>query len=152
MSTKPTIWLDQVLPHSDVVYVHAECEENNIELFDRIKDRLQPQADAIKLSENKLNYVVTNVMNLATDTEYQILPFDMLDAKEWMKTNMYIDIPGKVRYIVKAYDMARAAVVEGIQYASKHPKEEIRLVIHVGVLGGDAETDYDNIRDIAVKM
>tara|TARA_B100000287_G_C20659962_1_gene789825 strand:- start:910 stop:1992 length:1083 start_codon:yes stop_codon:yes gene_type:complete len=37
MSYKPSIWLDQVVLHSDVIYVHAECEENVFNLFDLIK-------------------------------------------------------------------------------------------------------------------
>jgi pentose-5-phosphate-3-epimerase/putative flippase GtrA len=37
MSYKPSQWLDQVLPFSDVIYVHAECREDIQSLIEKIK-------------------------------------------------------------------------------------------------------------------
>ena len=28
MSAEPTKWLSKVMPYSDVIYIHAECNEN----------------------------------------------------------------------------------------------------------------------------
>ena len=38
MSYTPSKWFDQILPYSDVVYIHVECEENVAELLQKIKD------------------------------------------------------------------------------------------------------------------
>jgi ribulose-phosphate 3-epimerase len=37
MSYKPAQWLDQVLPYSDVVYIHAECQDDIEPLIEKIK-------------------------------------------------------------------------------------------------------------------
>mgnify|MGYP001452086938 CR=1 FL=1 len=39
MSKNPSIWIDQVLPHSDVVYVHAESEEDVVIILEEIKNQ-----------------------------------------------------------------------------------------------------------------
>ncbi len=52
MSTKPSKWLDEVLPHSDVVYIHAESEENIDELLDKIRIKNKMAGLALTMSTN----------------------------------------------------------------------------------------------------
>ncbi len=37
MSSKPSIWLEQIIPYSDVIYVHAECKDNVEQIFSDIR-------------------------------------------------------------------------------------------------------------------
>ena len=52
MSMEPSKWLDQVLPHSDVVYVHAESNENVQKLLETIKDKGKKPGLAITMATN----------------------------------------------------------------------------------------------------
>jgi len=52
MSKEPSKWLGQVLPYSDVVYVHAECDENVSEIFERIKNSGKKAGLAITMATN----------------------------------------------------------------------------------------------------
>lgn len=37
MSSKPSFWLERLIPHSDVIYIHAECEDNIAKIFSKIR-------------------------------------------------------------------------------------------------------------------
>ena len=52
MSYKPSIWLKEVVQHSDVVYVHVECEENVFNLFDIIKSEGKKTGLALTMETN----------------------------------------------------------------------------------------------------
>ena len=52
MSYKPSIWLKEVVQHSDVVYVHVECEENVFNLFDIIKSAGKKTGLALTMETN----------------------------------------------------------------------------------------------------
>lgn len=49
MSYEPTRWLDQVLPYSDVVYIHAECKQNIESLIVKIKENHKKAGIAITM-------------------------------------------------------------------------------------------------------
>jgi ribulose-phosphate 3-epimerase len=68
MSKKPSRWLDQVLPYSDVVYVHAECDENVSEILDRIKNSGKKAGLAITMATNP-----HEVIELLKKTVYVLL-------------------------------------------------------------------------------
>lgn len=50
MSTEPSRWLEQVLPYSDVVYVHVECDENVENLFKIIRKNGKKAGLALTMS------------------------------------------------------------------------------------------------------
>jgi ribulose-phosphate 3-epimerase len=52
MSKEPSKWLEQVLPYSDVVYVHAECDENVYEIFEKINNSGKKAGLAITMATN----------------------------------------------------------------------------------------------------
>ena len=52
MSKKPSIWIDQVLPHSDVVYVHAESDEDVSTILERIKKQKKYPGLALTMGTN----------------------------------------------------------------------------------------------------
>tara|TARA_B100001564_G_C20610569_1_gene657386 strand:+ start:317 stop:1387 length:1071 start_codon:yes stop_codon:yes gene_type:complete len=52
MSMRPSIWLDQLIPHSDVIYVHAESEDNIEKLFNKIRASGKNTGLAITLDTN----------------------------------------------------------------------------------------------------
>ena len=52
MSKLPSKWIGQVLPYSDVIYIHAECHENVSELFEIIKSKGKKPGLALTLTTN----------------------------------------------------------------------------------------------------
>ena len=97
------------------------------------------------LGVKKLSYCVQAILNQAK--HYQgsvVLPFNNEDAKVFLTDNNYVDIQGKVRWIVKPYNMPEVAMVQAITKAAENPNEEIRLVIQCGVLGADAKSTYED--------
>lgn len=68
MSMKPTTWIDKVLPHSDVVYVHAECSENVDELLDKIKNSGKEPGLAVTMSTEP-----SKIINLLEKSTYVLL-------------------------------------------------------------------------------
>ena len=52
MSKQPSEWVDQVLSHSDVIYVHAECEEDISEIFEKIRSNGKKPGLALTISTN----------------------------------------------------------------------------------------------------
>ncbi len=68
MSKEPSKWLGQVLPYSDVVYVHAECDENVTEILERIKNSGIKAGLAITMATNP-----HEVIELLKKTDYVLL-------------------------------------------------------------------------------
>jgi len=68
MSKEPSKWLGQVLPYSDVVYVHAECDENVSEILKRIKNSGKKAGLAITMATNP-----HEVIELLKKTVYVLL-------------------------------------------------------------------------------
>jgi len=68
MSTEPSKWLDQVLPHSDVVYIHAECNENIDTLFESIKKNNKKVGLALTMATSP-----DKVSELLKKTDYVLL-------------------------------------------------------------------------------
>jgi hypothetical protein len=132
------------------------CNSNVIDVnsptaFDQIKKKIRRSTFAISLSEQKISYCVATIMNRADGYSGEtIVPLHNVEASNWMQkpttssNRKYVNIPGQVRYVVKSYDMVRANVVEAIQEAAQFPNEEIRLVIHGGILGGNPGSTWEN--------
>jgi len=68
MSKEPSKWVGQVLPYSDVVYVHAECDENVSEIFEMIKNSGKKAGLAITMATNP-----HEVIELLKKTDYVLL-------------------------------------------------------------------------------
>lgn len=49
MSSNPSQWLDQVLPYSDTIYLHSECNDNLEELLKKIKLRKKKAGVALTM-------------------------------------------------------------------------------------------------------
>lgn len=113
--------------------------------YDMIKQFIKRSIKAAGLGQAKWTYCTQAILNQAEDYKgSKVLPFNNEDAKDFLKENKYIDIPGKVRYLVKAYDMPQVAIIDAINLAKQFPKEEIRLVIQCGLLGADAQNTFEN--------
>jgi len=113
--------------------------------YDIIKKGIKKMVKQAGLGVTKLSFCVQAILNQAK--HYQgsvVLPFNNDDAKTFLKENNYVNITGKVRWIVKSYDMPEVAMVTAINEAAQFPDEEVRLVIHCGILGADAKSTYEN--------
>ena len=134
----------------DVIqYGLAVCNAKVIDVnsptaFDQIKKKIVRATFAIQLSASKISYCVATIMNRADGySGEQIIPLNNREAAIWMQkpsvrsNRKYVNIPGQVRYVVKRYDETRHAILETIQEAAQYPNEEVRLVIHGGILGGN---------------
>ena len=135
----------------DVIqYGLAVCNANVIDVnsptaFDQIKKKIARSTFAIQLSDSKVSYCVATIMNRADGyAGEEIVPLNNIEANKWIYDAKLINIPNKVRYIVKSYDMVRSNVVEAIQEAAQYPNEEVRLIIHGGILGGNPGTTWEN--------
>jgi len=68
MSTQPTKWLDQILPHSDVIYIHAECNENVGDILDLIKQNNKMAGLALTMKTNP-----DDILELLKKADYVLL-------------------------------------------------------------------------------
>ena len=68
MSKEPNVWLDQVLPYSDVVYIHAECGEIVEELLEKIKSSGKKAGLALSMNTKPLE-----VKSLLKKADYILL-------------------------------------------------------------------------------
>ena len=68
MSTHPTKWLKDVLPFSDVIFVHYECKENLKELFTLIKGDGKKIGMALTMNTN-----IKKVTGLIKNVDYVLL-------------------------------------------------------------------------------
>ena len=68
MSTHPTKWLKDVLPFSDIIFVHYECKENLKELFTLIRDGGKKIGMALTMDTN-----IKKVTSLIKNVDYLLL-------------------------------------------------------------------------------
>lgn len=112
--------------------------------FMNIYTRVARIGKAVKLSKGKSEYITTQVLNLVTTDPFQkVFPMLTEDAKRWCEKNNIVDIPKKIKYFIRSYDMSSKAIVDSVKYAHKHPKEEVRIIVTAGVLGGSPQSQYD---------
>ena len=112
--------------------------------FMNIYTRVARIGKAVKLSKGKAEYITTQVLNLVTTDPFQkVFPMLTEDARNWCEKNNIVDIPKKIKYFIRSYDMSSKAIVDSVKYAHKHPKEEVRIIVTAGVLGGSPQHQYD---------
>jgi hypothetical protein len=102
-----------------------------------IMERIKLQCEAVGIRKVRRSYLATVIYN---DTgNGQILPMTQEKAAIWKDNSKYKDIPGKIRYIVKSYDMVSKGCVDAAHLAKKYPNEEIRVIVHCGIITGGLE-------------
>lgn len=62
------------------------------------------------------------------------IPLFADEAAQWLEDHNFVDIKGKVKYFSKSYDFSSKATVDCVMYAAEHPDEEVRIVVHGGVV------------------
>ena len=105
--------------------------------YNEILDRITPQCDAVGIGKTHASNLAMTIMNDKGDAP--VLPMTSDKAKEWKDGTKYKDIPDKVRYVVKSYDMSTKAQVDCVKLAKKYPNEEIRVIVHCGIVTGGTE-------------
>jgi len=137
--------MEDVIQYGLAVCNAKVIDVNSPSAFDQIKKKIARSTFAIQLSESKVSYCVATIMNRADGyAGEEIVPLNNVEANKWVHDAKFKNIPNKVRYIVKSYDMVRANVVEAIQEAAQFPNEEVRLIIHGGILGGNPGSTWEN--------
>jgi hypothetical protein len=105
--------------------------------YNEILDRITPQCNAVGIGKTHASRLAMVILN---DTgESPVLPMTSEKSQEWIDGTNYKDIPNKVRYVVKSYDMVSKGQIDCVKLAKKYPKEEIRLMVHCGIVTGGIE-------------
>ena len=95
------------------------------------------------LSKNKLESCAMTAYNSQqTNPMDKKTPMWNSDAEKWLEDHNFVDIKGKIKYFPKSYDFSSKAVVDCVRYAAKNPKEDVRIVVHAGVV--NTEDQYTN--------
>ena len=68
MSAKPSIWLKQLIPHSDVIYVHAECKDDIEQIFSDIRASNKKTGLAITLDTD-----LTKIIDFLKISDYVLI-------------------------------------------------------------------------------
>ena len=68
MSKNPSRWLNQIITYSDVIYVHAECNENILEIFEQIRKKGKIPGLALMLSTDP-----NDIIDLIQKADYVLL-------------------------------------------------------------------------------
>lgn len=99
-----------------------------------LEERAKPMSDAVGIGKTKRTQIAFNAFN-ETDT-FPILPMTSEKARVWLEHSKYKDIPGKVRYVIKSFDMVTKGLADITRLSTKHPNEEIRVIVHCGIVTG----------------
>ena len=113
------------------------------ELYQPIHDRLVPQFDAACIGKMRSSLLVMTILNTKSITP--VLPMTAEKAKQWLDGSKYKDIPNKVKYIVVSYDFVTKGQVGAVKSAFKNPNEEIRVIVHCGIITGGLEQYTDRL-------
>tara|TARA_R100001377_G_C3184331_1_gene107925 strand:- start:70 stop:1218 length:1149 start_codon:yes stop_codon:yes gene_type:complete len=105
--------------------------------YNEILARITPQCNAVGIGKTRASGLAMVILNDTGDGP--VLPMTSEKSSEWKEGTNYIDIPGKLRYIIKSYDMISKGQVDCVKLAKKYPKEEIRLMVHCGIVTGGIE-------------
>ena len=68
MSYEPSSWLDEIIMYSDVIYIHAECNENIDEIFNKIKSAGKNAGLALTMKTK-----ITDVIHYIKKADYILL-------------------------------------------------------------------------------
>lgn len=90
MSRTPSKWLDQVIEYSDVVYVHAECDEDISEIFRILKNNNKLTGLALTMQSDIQDYI-----RLLDSTDFVLLL--TIDNPGYSGQNFSIDGLSKIQ-------------------------------------------------------
>ena len=68
MSKNPSRWLNQIITYSDVIYLHAECDENILETFEQIRKEGRTPGLALLLSTDP-----NDIIDILKKADYVLL-------------------------------------------------------------------------------
>ncbi len=105
--------------------------------YNEILTRITPQCDAVGIGKTHASRLAMVILNDTGDSP--VLPMTSEKSLEWIDGTNYKDIPNKVRYVVKSYDMVSKGQIDCVKLAKKYPKEEIRVIVHCGIVTGGIE-------------
>ena len=105
--------------------------------FQLVFDRIKPQCDAVGIGKIRCTYLAMTALNNTDDKP--VLPMTKEKAKTWLDGSKYKDIKGKVRYIIVSSDFVTKGQVKAVGLAKKYPDEEVRVIVHCGIITGGIE-------------
>ena len=105
--------------------------------YSDIKNRISPQCEAVSIGDTRQSHIAMVILNSVSTTP--VLPMTSEKAKTWLENSKYKNIPDKVRYHVVSYDFVTKGQVDTVKLAYKNPNEEIRVIVHCGIITGGLE-------------
>ena len=102
-----------------------------------IKNRITPQCEAVNIGEKRQTHIAMVILNSVSTNP--VLPMTSEKAKTWLENSKYKNIPNKIRYHVVSYDFVTKGQVDTVKLAYKNPDEEIRVIVHCGIITGGLE-------------
>ena len=107
------------------------------EKFQPVNNRIAPQCEAVNIGDKRQGYLAMVILNSTSLTP--VLPMTSEKAKIWLENTKYKNIPKKVRYHIVSYDFVTKGQVDTVKLAYKNPDEEIRVIVHCGIITGGLE-------------
>jgi len=151
LSTLGNIWNPKSLPaveakEYDIIDEGIRAIDNKwIERnLSEIIERIRPQCKAVSIGEKRTSYLATVIYNDTGDNP--VLPMTQEKAAYWLDKTKYKNVPGKIRYIIKSYDMVTKGQVDAVKLAKKYPKEEIRVIVQCGIITGGIDQYINRLK------
>ncbi len=102
--------------------------------YDSIFERVLIQCKPVSIGKTRAKQIAMTVLNNISSSP--VLPMTADKATEWLEGSKYKNIEGKVRYVVKSYDIVSKGQVDAVKSAKKYPNEEVRVIVHCGIVTG----------------
>jgi len=105
--------------------------------YQLVYDRIKAQCDAVGIGDKRRSYLAMTIVNNTGDKP--VLPMTAEKAKTWLDGSKYENVKDKVRYIVISSDFVTKGQVKAVGLAKKYPNEEIRVIVHCGIITNGIE-------------
>jgi hypothetical protein len=102
--------------------------------YNSIFERVLIQCKAVSIGKTRAKRIAASVLSSISDSP--VLPMTADKATEWLEGSKYKNIDDKVRYVVKSYDIISKGQVDAVKLAKKYPNEEVRVIVHCGIVTG----------------
>jgi hypothetical protein len=116
--------IDEVLRAIDAKWIKPD--------YDSILERVLIQCKPVSIGKTRATQIAMTVLNNISSSP--VLPMTADKATEWLEGSKYKNIEGKVRYVVKSYDIVSKGQVDAVKSAKKYPNEEVRVIVHCGIV------------------
>ena len=108
--------------------------------FNQVRKRARLFGERINLSSTKIDQCASTAINQCETNPFdKVYPMLSSDAEKWLVDHNFIDVKDKIKYFSKSYDFSSKATVDCIKYAHANPKEEVRIIVHCGVVWTDEQ-------------